>query len=105
METWRDITIVHRGEAVAIDGVGFSAIGRLELLQLLQQRARAAGVTCAFDTPCGSLDELAGYDLIVGRRRRELAGAPHASRPTFGASLSHLANKFVWYGTTKPSTR
>ena len=44
MQTWRDITIVHRGEAVAIDGVGFSAIGRLELLQLLQQRVRAAGV-------------------------------------------------------------
>ena len=50
METWRDITIVHRGEAVAIDGVGFSAIGRLELLQLLQQRARAAGVALEFDT-------------------------------------------------------
>src|SRR2546430_14829866 len=44
LETWRDITLVHRGERIAIDGVGFSAIGRLELLQLLQQRARALGV-------------------------------------------------------------
>src|SRR5262245_57393470 len=41
MEAWQDIAIVHRGEAIAIDGVGFSAFGRLELLQLLQQRALA----------------------------------------------------------------
>ena len=65
MQTWRDITIVHRGQAIPIDGVGFSAIGRLELLQLLQQRVRAAGVTCAFDKIVGSVDELDGYDLIV----------------------------------------
>ena len=33
-------TIVHRGERVVIDGIGFAAIGRLKLLQLLQARAR-----------------------------------------------------------------
>jgi 2-polyprenyl-6-methoxyphenol hydroxylase-like FAD-dependent oxidoreductase len=100
MQTWRDITIVHRGEAVAIDGVGFSAIGRLELLQLLQQRARAAGVTCAFDKVVGSIDELASYDLIVAAD-----GVNSLVRRTFEtefqSSLSHLANKFIWYGTTK----
>ena len=36
MEAWRDITLVHRGERIVIDGIGFSAIGRLELLRLLQ---------------------------------------------------------------------
>ena len=36
------------GERVAIDGVGFSAIGRLQLLQLLQRRAREAGVVLRF---------------------------------------------------------
>ena len=41
METWRDITIVHRGETIVIDGIGFSAIGRLELLRLLQGHGRA----------------------------------------------------------------
>ena len=100
MQTWRDITIVHRGEAIPIDGVGFSAIGRLELLQLLQQRARAAGVTCAFDKVVGSIDELASYDLIVAAD-----GVNSLVRRTFEtefqSSLSHLANKFIWYGTTK----
>jgi 2-polyprenyl-6-methoxyphenol hydroxylase-like FAD-dependent oxidoreductase len=65
METWSDITLVHRGEAVAIDGVGFSAIGRLDLLMLLQERARGAGVDLRYDTVVRSLDELAGHDLII----------------------------------------
>ena len=99
MQTWRDITIVHRGESVAIDGVGFSAIGRLELLQLLQRRARSVGVALEFDKTIGSLDELGG-DLIVAADgvnslvRRSLSDA-------FGTSITHLGNKFAWYGSTK----
>jgi 2-polyprenyl-6-methoxyphenol hydroxylase-like FAD-dependent oxidoreductase len=99
MQTWRDITIVHRGESVAIDGVGFSAIGRLELLQLLQRRARSVGVALEFDKAVGSLGELGG-DLIVAADgvnslvRRSLSDA-------FGTSTTHLGNKFAWYGSTK----
>ena len=39
MESWKNITLNLRGESVEIDGVGFSSIGRLELLKILQQRA------------------------------------------------------------------
>lgn len=101
MQTWRDITIAHRGQSVPIDGIGFSAIGRLELLQLLQQRARAGGVTCAFGSVVRSVDELAHYDLIVAAD-----GVNSLVRRTFEnefqSSLSYLANKFIWYGTTRP---
>src|SRR6478736_3089621 len=48
MESWNDITLVHRGERVVIDGVGFAAIGRLKLLQLLQARAVSVGVKPVF---------------------------------------------------------
>ena len=65
MESWRNITLDLRGESVEIDGVGFSAIGRLELLNLLQARADAAGVAAHYGTQVQSLDQLAGYDLIV----------------------------------------
>jgi len=39
LESWTDITVVHRGERVQIDGIGFAAIGRLALLRLLQARS------------------------------------------------------------------
>jgi len=99
MESWKNITLNLRGESTEIDGVGFSAIGRLDLLQILQARAASVGVTLHFDTQA-SLDQLTGYDLIVAADglnslvRRTFEG-------DFGTSLSYSANKFAWYGTTK----
>jgi 2-polyprenyl-6-methoxyphenol hydroxylase-like FAD-dependent oxidoreductase len=58
METWQDVTLVLRGEHIAIDGVGFSAVGRLDLLSHLQRRARSVGVTLRFNTTVRGLDEL-----------------------------------------------
>jgi len=100
METWSDITLVHRGEAVPIDGVGFSAIGRLDLLLLLQERANGVGANLQFGTQVTSVDQLNGYDLIVAADginslvRRSFEG-------DFGTSLSYLDTKFAWFGTTK----
>ena len=100
MESWKNITLNLRGESVEIDGVGFSSIGRLDLLAILQQRVRAVGVTPRYDTLIRSMDELAGYDLIVAADglnslvRRSFEG-------DFGTSLSYSANKFAWYGTSK----
>jgi|SRR5215472_6118804 len=65
MESWRDITLLHRGERIVIDGIGFSAISRLALLLLLQERAHSAGVLCRFERPIRAIDELAGFDLTV----------------------------------------
>jgi 2-polyprenyl-6-methoxyphenol hydroxylase-like FAD-dependent oxidoreductase len=100
MESWKNITLNLRGESVEIDGVGFSSIGRLELLTTLQQRVRAVGVTPSYDTLIHSVDQLAGYDLIVAAD-----GLNSLVRRTFesefGASVSHSSNKFAWYGTTK----
>jgi 2-polyprenyl-6-methoxyphenol hydroxylase-like FAD-dependent oxidoreductase len=100
MESWTDIAIVHRGENVVIDGIGFAAIGRLKLLQFLQARARSVGVEPIYQRTIKSLDELGDADFIVGadgvnslvRRSRQ---------KEFGASVSLLTNRFAWFGTTK----
>lgn len=100
MESWNDIAIVHRGERVVIDGVGFAAIGRLKLLQLLQERARSVGVEPGYHTTIKSLDELGRADLIVGADGvNSLVRRSHADE--FGSTVRLMTNRFAWFGTTK----
>lgn len=100
IESWKNITLHLRGESVEIDGVGFSSIGRLELLTILQARLRAVGVEPRYGTIIQSVDELSGYDLIVAAD-----GLNSLVRRTFekdfSASVSRSSNKFAWYGTSK----
>ena len=100
MESWNNITLNLRGESVEIDGVGFSSIGRLELLTILQQRVRTAGVTPRYDTLIESVDQLTGYDLIVAADGLNSL-VRRAFENDFGATVSHSSNKFAWYGTTR----
>lgn len=99
METWNDLTVVHRGTPVVIDGIGFAAIGRLELLRLLQQQAASVGIVPDFHRPVASSDAFQGYDLVVAAD-----GANSFVRRTrdFGTQTRHLSNKFAWFGTRKP---
>jgi 2-polyprenyl-6-methoxyphenol hydroxylase-like FAD-dependent oxidoreductase len=96
METWTDLTVVHRGTPVVIDGIGFAAIGRLKLLQLLQRQLATVGITPEYGTALASRPE--GYDLIVAAD-----GANSVARGwhDFGTTVSRLTNKFAWFGTTR----
>lgn len=101
MEAWPMQRIVHRGEAVDIDGNGFSAIGRLELLQFLQPLCREAGVALHFGRVIASAADLGEADLVVAadgvnsvlRDGREAA---------VGTRTEWLSNRFAWYGVEHP---
>lgn len=97
MKRWSDIHVVHRGERVVIDGVGFSGIGRLHLLQLLQGRAAALGLHPEYGV---RIDDPAALDadLVIGADG--LNSAVRASG-AFGETLEHLENRFVWYGADR----
>jgi len=100
LEVWRDIAIVHRGERIAIDGVGFAAVGRLKLLAVLQQRARSVGVEPEYGRRIDRIEQLGDADLIVGAD-----GANSLVRQTLAreleASVTHRGNWFAWFGTTQ----
>src|SRR5581483_7471601 len=66
MQSWRDMTLSLGGERIVIDGIGFAAIGRLKLLQLLQARARSVGLAPIYGRPVQALDELPRCELLVG---------------------------------------
>ena len=58
---WSEIDVHYRGEVVTSGGHGFSALGRKQLLHILQERARELGVELHFRTEVSALEG----DLVV----------------------------------------
>jgi 2-polyprenyl-6-methoxyphenol hydroxylase-like FAD-dependent oxidoreductase len=101
MRRWTDLNLVHRGQRITIDGVGFAAIGRLALLRLLQQRLAAVGMTPEYGHLLSDAQALQGFDLVVAADgANSFVRRVHQSG--FGTDIEPLANRFVWYGTSQP---
>ncbi len=99
MEQWTDLTVVHRGTPVVIDGIGFAAIGRLAFLRLLQRQAASVGILPEYRRSISSSLELRGFDLVVAA---DGANSAVRAMADFGTTVTPLSNRFAWYGTTKP---
>lgn len=100
MKRWSNIVINHRGARIAIDGVGFAGIGRLELLKLLQARAAALGIRPFYGRRVEAPGDLPEADLVIGADglNSVVRGADPAA---FGEEITHLSNRFVWYGADR----
>jgi len=98
METWTDITVVLRGVPVVIDGIGFSAIGRLKFLQLLRRQLENEGVSIEFEKTLEGKEDLRDYDLVVAA---DGASSTVRRSADFGTTVTPLSNKFAWFGTAK----
>jgi 2-polyprenyl-6-methoxyphenol hydroxylase-like FAD-dependent oxidoreductase len=95
---WDAIEVRLRGETFACGGNGMTAIVRKALLQLLQDRAIAAGVDVRFSTEVG-LEELEGYHLVVASDgANSLIRESLASH--FEPAFETATAKFIWFGTT-----
>jgi 2-polyprenyl-6-methoxyphenol hydroxylase-like FAD-dependent oxidoreductase len=100
LQTWNDQVIVHRDERVRIDGLGFSGIARLDLLQVLQDHCRRRGVALELERRLPDLSALADYDVIVGADGVNSI-VREAHRDRLEPSSTSLSNRYVWYGTTQ----
>jgi 2-polyprenyl-6-methoxyphenol hydroxylase-like FAD-dependent oxidoreductase len=83
---------------VEIDGNGFSAIGRLELNQFLQELCAAAGVEIEYHRVIASIDDVSDCDLLVGADGGN-SFIRRALEAEFETELELLTNRFAWYGT------
>jgi 2-polyprenyl-6-methoxyphenol hydroxylase-like FAD-dependent oxidoreductase len=95
---WDDQVIVHRGRAVHIDGLSFSGIGRLALLEVLQAHCERAGVEMRFDTRLEAPPSRDLYDLVVGADGVNSV-VRQAFVDAFQPNSQMLTNRYVWYGT------
>src|SRR5437588_9024139 len=95
---WTDIDIHHRGRLTTSGGHGFSAIGRRELLRILQERAVALGADVRFSTAAPPLSELGSADLIVGADGASSSVRTALARE-FVPSLDRRHCRYIWLGT------
>ena len=93
--------IIHRDQRVDIDGNGFSAIGRLELNQFLDELCRSAGVRIEYERIVDALDQVRECDLLVGADGAN-SFVRRAQEAEFATRIEWLSNRFAWYGTAHP---
>lgn len=96
---WTDIDVEVDGHAFTVGGQGFAAMGRKELLRILQERVAELGVTVHFRTEAPDPDELrATHDLVVAA---DGVGSAIRTRyaDVFCPTLDRRRNKYIWFGT------
>jgi len=89
---WSDIDVHYRGEVVTSGGHGFSALGRKQLLHILQTRAASLGVELHFRSEVSELDG----DLVVAADGVNSTLRGNA----FGTTLDRRRATYAWFGTS-----
>lgn len=99
LETWRDLTLVHRDRRITIDGNGFSGIARLVLLRLLENFCHESGVIIRHGVAARA-EDLVDFDLVVGADGINSL-VQSVGQEVFKPRVDTLTNWFIWYGTTR----
>lgn len=98
---WDDIAVQYRGTKTVSGGHGFSGIGRMKLLALLQERARELGVKLHFQQEFAGAEEFAArYDLVVAADGLNSKVRNEFARE-FKPDIDVRKCKFVWLGTNQ----
>ncbi|MBE2314537.1 FAD-dependent monooxygenase [Solirubrobacter sp. CPCC 204708] len=89
---WSEIDVHYRGEVVTSGGHGFSAMGRKDLLGILQRRAAGLGVELHFRSEVAELEG----DLVVAAD-----GVNSTLRAAYGFEprLDRRRATYAWFGT------
>ncbi|HEX2050017.1 MAG TPA: FAD-dependent monooxygenase [Actinomycetota bacterium] len=99
--TWDAIDIHYGDHTVRCGGMTFSGIARTALLGALQDRCRELGVDVEFERELAGVDELDGYDVVVGADGVR-STVRDAYRDRFGPRVEHGRARYIWFGTNRP---
>lgn len=95
---WDDVDVHFKGKSYRSSGHGFSGIGRMRLLTILQERAHELGVQLNFESNITDLNEFEDADLIIAAD-----GVNSQIRTTFANDFCPTINirdcKYIWLGT------
>jgi len=98
LNTWNDVVVLYQGGETRVRGNPFSAVGRIEILRILQERCTELGVHMEFETNIDDPASLRDCDLLVGAD-----GVNSIVRSTwsdaFEPDVVATPNKFIWLGT------
>ena len=102
LQTWDNVDVIHRGQKITIGGNHFAGVARIDWLNVLQTRARDAGVKITFEknvADAAALRDLKSQcDVLVGAD-----GVKSLVRETwkeqFEPSLDARRNRYIWLGT------
>ncbi|MDU8927975.1 bifunctional salicylyl-CoA 5-hydroxylase/oxidoreductase [Alisedimentitalea sp. MJ-SS2] len=96
---WDDIAVEHDGVRTVSGGHGFAGIGRMQMLLLLQDRARELGVDLRFETEFKSAEDYRkDYDLVVATDGIN-SGIRAEYEDIFKPDIDTRKCKFIWLGT------
>jgi anthraniloyl-CoA monooxygenase len=95
---WDDILVHFKGQSIRTTGHGFSGIGRMRLLQILQGRAAELGVDLHFNVEIDGIDRFRDADLIIASD-----GANSRIRTQYAAhfrpQITFRECKYIWLGS------
>ncbi|MDE0310067.1 MAG: FAD-dependent monooxygenase [Acidiferrobacterales bacterium] len=97
MENWQNLTLNLPQQRITLDGMGFTSIGRLRLLEILSAHALALGAEIRYGRAVKSPDELDG-DLIIGADGLN-SMIRQADHEVYRPQIKYAGNYFAWFGT------
>ncbi len=98
---WDAIDIHYQGEVVTSRGHGFSGLSRKRLLNILQRRAEALGVSLRYREEVSDIEALRAADLVLAADgANSFLRGRYAEH--FAPTIDWRPNKFIWLGTTRP---
>ncbi|HEY0879733.1 MAG TPA: FAD-dependent monooxygenase [Zeimonas sp.] len=94
---WDDIHVQYKGNVMKSSGHGFSGIGRLALLQILQRRCAELDIDVRYQTEDPGVHTHRGADLVIAADGINSA-VREAWKDEFAPSVDQRTNRFVWLG-------